>query len=101
MNNIVPKSRRGGKRPGAGRKPGSRDLATSTEVVNLAALAKSHAPTAVETLVSIMRDGQSEAARVSAATQILDRGFGRPAQTAESAVGEIHIHISEQMRRLG
>lgn len=69
--------------------------------MNLAALAKSHAPTAVETLVSIMRDGQSEAARVSAATQILDRGFGRPTQTSETAVGEIYIHISEQMRRLG
>lgn len=33
---------------------------------------------AIATLVDVMRNGESEAARVAAAAQILDRGYGKP-----------------------
>lgn len=68
---------RGGKRPGAGRKPGT---VTSAKRA-LADLAKDHAEAAMKTLVEIAKDKQApHAARVSAATAILDRGYGKPAQ---------------------
>ncbi len=45
--------------------------------LDLAALAQAHAKKAVETLVEVMSDTQATpSARVSAASEILDRGFG-------------------------
>lgn len=66
----------GGKRPGAGRKPG----AVSKAKRELAEMAKEHAEQALAVLAQIMVNGESDAARVSAANSILDRGFGRPFQ---------------------
>lgn len=68
---------KGGKRRGAGRKPG----AVSPVKKALAELAKAYAPEALKTLASISKDGETESARVSAATAILDRAYGRPHQT--------------------
>lgn len=69
----------GGARPGAGRKPGKLGKAKR----ELADMAKQHAPAALKTLADIATKGESEAARVSAATAILDRGYGRPPQAHE------------------
>lgn len=66
----------GGKRPGAGRKPG----AVSRAKRDLAEMAKGHAEQALAVLAEIMVSGESDAARVSAANAILDRGFGKPIQ---------------------
>lgn len=66
----------GGKRAGAGRKPGR----VSKVKRDLASLAKDHAETALKTLVEIMTQGESETARLSAANALLDRGFGKPFQ---------------------
>ena len=74
---------RGGKRPGAGRPVGSRDTATIEQRGTIEELARSHAPTAMATLVDIAAKGDSEAARVSAANAILDRGYGKPMQAME------------------
>lgn len=42
-------------------------------------LAREHAEDAVQVLASIMRDNEAPAAaRISAATEILNRGYGRP-----------------------
>lgn len=71
--------KRGGARPGAGRKPGK----VSKAKRELMEMAKDHAPAALETLVQIAQGGESEAARVSAANAILDRGYGRPPQSME------------------
>lgn len=50
--------------------------------LDLRELARSHTREAVETLVAVMRNERTPAAaRVSAATSLLDRGYGRPAQT--------------------
>lgn len=69
----------GGKRPGAGRKPG----AVSKAKRELAEMAKEHAAMALEVLVNVAKAGESDAARVSAATAILDRGYGRPFQAMQ------------------
>ncbi|PWL17405.1 hypothetical protein DKP76_11545 [Falsochrobactrum shanghaiense] len=66
----------GGARPGAGRKKGKVGQAKR----ELAEMAKEHAEQALQVLVNIALSGESEAARVSAANAILDRGYGRPMQ---------------------
>ena len=69
-------AQRGGARPGAGRKKG----VVSQAKRDLQAMAKGHAEKALQVLVDIAEGGESEAARVSAATAILDRGYGKPTQ---------------------
>lgn len=66
----------GGRRPGAGRKPGKVSAAKRA----LAEMAKEHAESALQSLAEIAKSGESEAARVSAAVAILDRAFGKPPQ---------------------
>ena len=50
---------------------------------------------AIKTLAGIAKDGTNEAARVSAAVALLDRGWGKPAQahTGEEGQGEIRVVI--------
>lgn len=75
---------RGGKREGAGRPKGSRSAATKDQIAGIADLAKEHTDQALAALVEIMTGGESEAARVSAANSILDRGYGKPQQTVDN-----------------
>jgi hypothetical protein len=42
-------------------------------------LARAHSVAAIETLVSVMKEG-TPAAKVAAACAILDRGYGKPTQ---------------------
>lgn len=52
--------------------------------VDLAKLAQSHAETAVKTLVDVMTaEEATPSARVSAASELLDRGFGRAPQSLD------------------
>lgn len=76
-------SRRGGKRPGAGRKRGVPAKATIRERNDIADAAKDYATTALQALVEIAEGGESEPARVTAATALLDRGYGKPRQSVE------------------
>jgi hypothetical protein len=82
---IQNKSTRGGKRPGAGRPKGSRDAATVEQKATLEELARSHTETALNVLVSVAEGSESDSARVSAATALLDRGYGKPRQSLEVA----------------
>src|SRR5262245_48264061 len=63
----------GGKRPGAGRKRGVPNMATA----EIKEIARQYAPEAVGILANLMRKAQSEQARVAAAKEILDRGYGK------------------------
>lgn len=74
---------RGGRRPGAGRPAGSQNKDTAASRAALADLVAGHVETAIATLAEIARNGESESARVSAATAILDRAYGRPGQSVE------------------
>jgi len=50
-------------------------------------IARQHTDTAIETLVKVMNDvDASPSARVAAATALLDRGWGRPAQTIHASI---------------
>jgi hypothetical protein len=80
--------RRGPGRPfqkGVSGNPGGRPR----DIAEIRELARSHAPAAIGTLVEIMTDREkSPAARVSAATEILSRGYGKPPQELTGANGE-------------
>ena len=84
---------RGGKRAGAGRKKGSQDrrprsspiiIANAQEKRELREAAREYTERALKTLAAICSEGQSEAARVSAACALLDRGYGKPTQQVET-----------------
>ena len=51
------------------------------EIAEVKELARQHTPAAIEVLASIMHNTKaSDAARVSAANALLDRGYGKPQQ---------------------
>lgn len=76
-------SKRGGKRPGAGRTKGLLNRATKEHKATLSDLARAHTAVALKALVSIATKGESESARVSAANALLDRAYGKPRQSVE------------------
>ena len=76
----------GGTREGSGRPVGVVNKATSELKFNLSELARQHTNDALETLVEVMKSGQSDSARIAAATSILDRGYGRPTKTTSLEV---------------
>lgn len=54
-------------------------------LTEIRSLARSHTRTAINALVGVMKaKDASHAARVSAATAILDRGWGRPVQALQN-----------------
>lgn len=54
---------------------------------DIRSLARSHTVTALRVLAGIMEQGDAPpAARVSAATALLDRGWGKPSQTVDMTV---------------
>lgn len=67
---------KGGRRPGAGRPKGSRNKVAN----DLREAAQKYTAEALETLAHVMKTSESDASRVAAATALLDRGHGRPAQ---------------------
>jgi hypothetical protein len=73
------KGRRGGARPGAGRPRGRK----SAKTIEIESAAKVYAGDALKALAYIAMHGEIESARVSAATALLDRGYGRPRQAVE------------------
>ena len=84
-----------GKREGAGRKQGSKDrkprsppviIAKAQEKRELREAARQYTGEALRTLATICNSGQSEAARVSAACALLDRGYGKPTQQVENGL---------------
>jgi hypothetical protein len=65
--------------------PGGRPKKTET-LLEIEALARQYAPQALDVLLKIATEGKSDSARVAAATAILDRAFGRPAQTLRAQI---------------
>lgn len=61
--------------------PGGRAKMTMADGKTLTDLAREHTPKAVGALVDVLGDDEApHAAKVSAATALLDRGWGRPRQ---------------------
>ena len=98
---------RGGKREGAGRKKGSKDtrprsspviIAPAQEKRELREAARQFTDDALKALAAICIEGQSEAARVSAACALLDRGYGKPTQQLETgSPGEFSRMTDEEL----
>jgi len=90
MTDEPQKSKRGGSRPGAGRKKKGAVPASAVAGVDLRVALAAPAPTeidsvvfphiqaALDTLYREMIAGQSDSVRVVAANEILDRGWGKP-----------------------
>jgi hypothetical protein len=74
----------GGKRPGAGRRVGTKIAKT----LEIEAAAKKYAGDALQVLFEVATKGTSEPARVSAAVALLDRGYGKPRQAVEHTGAE-------------
>lgn len=73
-------TKRGGKRPGSGRKPGIQNKVTRS----VKAMAQDYSADAVEVLAQIMSDPEAPpAARVAAADKLLDRAIGKSKQEVE------------------
>jgi len=74
-----------------GRKPGTRNNAT----LAIKEIANKYTEEAVGILVSIARSSDSDAARVSAIKEILDRGHGKPSQPVggDNELGPIKIEV--------
>ena len=67
----------GGKRPGAGRKPGTPNKVSA----EIRGLAQKYTASAMKELGRIATKGTSDAARVAAIKEIFDRGYGRAVQS--------------------
>jgi hypothetical protein len=84
-NAIKKHTKRGGKRPGSGRKKGTPNRLTSS----LKQYAAQYGTEAIDKLVEVMRNPEAPLnSVVAAARELLDRGFGKPVQTVEVS-GEI------------
>ena len=73
----------GGKRPGAGRRKGSQNKRTTELGAKLSELAQAHTENALRVLVDVAMNGSNDGARVSAASAILDRAYGKPKQSVD------------------
>lgn len=69
----------GGKRPGAGRKPGIPNKATA----EVQTLARAYVPAVLKEMARLALKAESETARVAAGNTILDRAFGKAKQAVE------------------
>src|SRR5262249_1155490 len=64
------------------------------EIAEVKELARAHMPAAIEALASIMNNPKaSDAARVSAATALLDRGYGKPQQHIDAEIGSYVVRL--------
>jgi hypothetical protein len=82
--------------------PGGKSKVVLPDGKTLTDLARDHTAKAVEALVAVIDNAEaSDAAKVSAATAILDRGWGRPKQDLgiEMKSDEAAASMLEQARR--
>lgn len=67
---------------------------------DIRSLARSHTESAINTLAGIMnKDGAPEAARVAAANSLLDRGWGKAAQTI-AGDPDNPLHVIQKIERV-
>jgi len=72
-----------------GHKTGGRVAGTPNKATSeIKALAQAHAATAIKELARLSVEAESEAARVAAIKELLDRGYGKSAQPVTGEGGE-------------
>lgn len=72
-------TRRRTKTPGSGRKKGTPNKATA----EIKELAREHGPAAIKALAQLLMSADSDTARIAAAKELLDRGYGKATATQE------------------
>lgn len=88
-------SKRGGKRPGAGRKKGAINKVTRA----LKELANEYTEQAIQTFVEVMQDQEAPAAaRIAAADKLLDRGHGRAPVFVDTNTGLIDQELLDKIQ---
>ena len=65
------------------------------QVGNIVVEARKYSGLAVDTLVAIAKDGQTDSSRLNAAVELLNRGYGRPAQSLD-----LHLSADAFTKRL-
>ena len=65
------------------------------EISNIVVEARKYSGLAVDTLVALAKDGQTDNSRFSAAVELLNRGYGRPAQSLD-----LHLSADAITKRL-
>jgi hypothetical protein len=91
------KTKRGGKRPGSGRKPGAKNKST----LALKEFAGQYSEEAIMTLVNAMRDPEApQAVKIQAADKLLDRSHGRPAVHLEAVEIKLRQIPWEELREI-
>lgn len=102
---------RGGKRttsfkPGKSYNPGGKPKKVKTDaerkvLADVKLLAKEASEDAIKTLKAVMKNAKAPpAARVGAATAILDRGYGKPTQTIDANVSILDKMTDAEQRAL-
>ena len=86
-----------GNKKDSGRPAGTGNKATSELKLNLSELAREYTNDALDALVEVMKSGQSDSARIAAATAILDRGYGRPTKTTSLEVNAPFVPTTIQL----
>ena len=72
--------------------PGGRPVKTIEEL-DLIAACKGKTQDALDVILSIMREGQGEKTRLSAAIAIIERGYGKPTQAIDQNItGDLTVH---------
>ena len=74
LKQVKRKATRTAWKPGQSGNPGGRPK----EVAEVKALARQHCEEAIQTLVTLMQSAKVERTRLAAASELLDRGYGRP-----------------------
>src|SRR5215510_6679778 len=83
----------GGRRPGSGRKKGTPNKVTA----EIKELAQKYGPEAIAELARLATKAESEAPRVAAIKELLDRGYGRAVQPIE---GSVTYGVCQQLAEL-
>lgn len=77
---------------------GSRKGRPNKKNMELREAARGYTPEALSTLAQIMRVGESEQARVSAANSLLDRGWGKAHQHIETTIDQTVTITDERVK---
>jgi hypothetical protein len=86
---------RGGRREGAGRPSGSKNKHAKALKDRLSSLAQPHGPEIIRQLVRLATTAESDAVRVMACREILDRAYGKPEQAIAEETG---VGMSKELR---
>jgi hypothetical protein len=85
--------RHGGRRPSSGRKKGTPNKA----MADIREAAREYTAEGLAILIAVARNSDSDAARVSAVKELLDRGYGKAAQERRAVFPDVHCSPAQRL----